>query len=841
MPNIIGYTFRIAMGISILALLLVATAQAQVIIPYLDTGYKYKEVAWNENMGFESPSFDGSGFSVGDAGFGTQSCSASAKTYWSPNTDILLRKEFNLPSGATNLKIGVAIDNDVQVFINGHDVSGGLIAHEGCAAQDNLVFTVPDTTLKTGSNLLAIRARDRGEINYIDVQVTGDVVIPTPTPTPSPTPTLSPTPSPATLTVTSPNGGEKWQIGSTETIQWAYTGNPGTSVKIELLKSLNDPPVATIEPKAPIGSNGKGSYPWLINPPFGVRYLPGAYLIRITGNDGSTTDTSDVHFELTSRPANQPPEKPSKLGQFKSDGKTSITTGDTTNERTIVFKATVSDSDKDQVKLQIELRRLDEYGGQFDEAQGGLKESALVPSGRQATITVNDLIDAKYHWRARAIDANGNKGDWQEFGGNDISAADFVVSVPSTLPIPADSHRIKVLNENDQPLEEATIRMSYSEKTNKATDKTTYGLPLVKADNTPAKTNKEGFVDIFFKDQKEKNNIVIRAWRDKRKDGKDNRPWSTCTSVNGYETKASILWECQLPLNGPQIMATKSTTFDTNTDKKDGTPAYARLGWTIIIDDPRCTSVGKEEVDKTCYTDKNFLSLRNDFRGNLYTILKPFRIERYKPEYTSDPTVLGYLRDTANTYQIPLPILAAIMTTESAVCRWNTPDTCSKAQLGKDIETGKYSEWSLITFDGGIGAMQLTGGTALSAANANELKVSPDKGLDSLSASLKSNTMAGGFVLNSKFNSKLKKNPKLNRNVISDWGGAIIAYNGDSGYSIKNNFVPFYKVTSLNGKKKYIEDDSLPEDRKSYVTIGEMWTTACGVENINGKDLWVCQ
>src|SRR5659263_570677 len=96
--NASGNILGIAIGIAILALLLVGTAQAQVIIPYLDTGYKYKVVAFDEGAGFEQPGFEDSGFSVGDASFGTRSCSLNAKTYWSPNTDILLRKEFNLSS-----------------------------------------------------------------------------------------------------------------------------------------------------------------------------------------------------------------------------------------------------------------------------------------------------------------------------------------------------------------------------------------------------------------------------------------------------------------------------------------------------------------------------------------------------------------------------------------------------------------------------------------------------------------------------------------------------------------------------------------------------------------------
>ena len=43
--------------------------------------------------------------------------------------------------------------------------------------------------------------------------------------------------SAASITVTSPNGGESWVRGSTHAIDWTSSGNIGSYVKIELLKS----------------------------------------------------------------------------------------------------------------------------------------------------------------------------------------------------------------------------------------------------------------------------------------------------------------------------------------------------------------------------------------------------------------------------------------------------------------------------------------------------------------------------------------------------------------------------------------------------------------------------
>jgi PKD repeat protein len=64
------------------------------------------------------------------------------------------------------------------------------------------------------------------------------------------------------ITVTSPNGMETWQRGTSHTITWDYTGNPGSTVKIVLMKAGVE--VGTIKDNRSIGSNGKGSYSWAV-------------------------------------------------------------------------------------------------------------------------------------------------------------------------------------------------------------------------------------------------------------------------------------------------------------------------------------------------------------------------------------------------------------------------------------------------------------------------------------------------------------------------------------------------------------------------------------------------
>ncbi len=143
---------------------------------------------------------------------------------------------------------------------------------------------------------------------------------------------------------------------------------------------------------------------------------------------------SNVFIEagsLTSEPPapteNHAPKQPTGLNQYKSDGTTQTNVGGTTDERTVIFSANVEDPDNDKVKLQVELRRTDEYGGNFDENQGGLKEGDLVASGGVATASAIDLIDSNYHWRARTIDGHGEKSEWVEFGNNPILDSDFTV------------------------------------------------------------------------------------------------------------------------------------------------------------------------------------------------------------------------------------------------------------------------------------------------------------------------------------------------------------------------------------------------------------------------------
>jgi hypothetical protein len=98
----------------------------------------------------------------------------------------------------------------------------------------------------------------------------------------------------AVITVTSPNGGETWPAGLVQTIHWTYTGDPGTAVKINLLKGgvVNQ----TITSSTSIGNNGSGSYGWTVP---ASQQAGSDYRIRVTStSDGTCTDTSDSNIRV---------------------------------------------------------------------------------------------------------------------------------------------------------------------------------------------------------------------------------------------------------------------------------------------------------------------------------------------------------------------------------------------------------------------------------------------------------------------------------------------------------------------------------------------------------------
>ena len=144
--------------------------------------------------GFEAPGFDDSLWGIGATPFGgaggaTGTCPQlwpTVATPWSPNnTDLFTRFHLDFCPGITSVRVGVSIDNDVALFVNGFPVTpvipctvispDGLCQTEQCAVNDKVVFNVPDAFVVAGDNVFAIHARDRHVVAYLDIEVSADI------------------------------------------------------------------------------------------------------------------------------------------------------------------------------------------------------------------------------------------------------------------------------------------------------------------------------------------------------------------------------------------------------------------------------------------------------------------------------------------------------------------------------------------------------------------------------------------------------------------------------------------------------------------------------------------
>ena len=162
-------------------------------------------------------------------------------------------------------------------------------------------------------------------------------------------------------------------------------------------------------------------------------YTPSA---DFNGSDSFTykaddgTDRSEVATAtITIDPANDKPDAPTGLGQFRAGDDSAIAVGGSTTGSSVVFKGTVSDPiEQDTVKLTVEVKPV---GTPFDGS--GLVSGTFVASGGTAEVTATDLPPGPRHWRARSVDDQGDAGDWAYFGDNAPGATDFEVHAITKL------------------------------------------------------------------------------------------------------------------------------------------------------------------------------------------------------------------------------------------------------------------------------------------------------------------------------------------------------------------------------------------------------------------------
>ena len=193
--------------------------------------------------------------------------------------------------------------------------------------------------------------------------------------------------------------------------------------------------------------NDMGFYTnWQYYPGPGNPNFPGAITTTTFTIDPSWLNSMPVKVEvedawgaeietctLTVVPAvgvNQPPNPPTYLFQYMKDGP-EIPPGGTIDSDAVAFVGVVTDPDCGQVKLQIELRRLDEYSGNFIEIP--THESEFVDNDSGVLIHVYGLIVGYYHWQARTMDEHGLVSDWVNFGSfsHREGPADFKIRIHS--------------------------------------------------------------------------------------------------------------------------------------------------------------------------------------------------------------------------------------------------------------------------------------------------------------------------------------------------------------------------------------------------------------------------
>ncbi len=115
------------------------------------------------------------------------------------------------------------------------------------------------------------------------------------------------------ITVLSPNGGEIWQIGTTQTIKWNsdLVSIPEQPIIFDISLAPYCSPGQTCVALAPfvIAKSVSGSnYNWNVGSVIGVSAPVGSYTMKICRSGTATCDSSDSYFKITSTSAgNNPP------------------------------------------------------------------------------------------------------------------------------------------------------------------------------------------------------------------------------------------------------------------------------------------------------------------------------------------------------------------------------------------------------------------------------------------------------------------------------------------------------------------------------------------------------
>lgn len=89
------------------------------VLPYRAPGYRFKIISANRRppIGFEADDFDDRDFGTGTAAFGSAGAGcplqATVATLWPVRSQLIVRHSFFLPTGTTDVRLMMSIDNDL--------------------------------------------------------------------------------------------------------------------------------------------------------------------------------------------------------------------------------------------------------------------------------------------------------------------------------------------------------------------------------------------------------------------------------------------------------------------------------------------------------------------------------------------------------------------------------------------------------------------------------------------------------------------------------------------------------------------------------------------------------
>lgn len=149
--------------------------------------------------------------------------------------------------------------------------------------------------------------------------------------------------------------------------------------------------------------------------------------VDCTDTAGNTTSGATTTVTVSS---NMAPNPPTLSQRDSSSTEPAMAVGFTDDDGNVLIGASTTDPDGNTIRIEYEWRPL---GITFSNV--ALFTGELFVSGESSFTGTGALTNGSYHWQARATDSLGAASAWVGFGGNDESAADFIISIPAaTLP-----------------------------------------------------------------------------------------------------------------------------------------------------------------------------------------------------------------------------------------------------------------------------------------------------------------------------------------------------------------------------------------------------------------------